>query len=196
MRTGDEDDIDALLAKFTVADKQKKAVKVENDCAAPSGRVNASFTPYVAPKVNDIIMFGGEYCNIQTGKLVRWCKAIIECWNRKVDLSSRLERKRSVMLSTEWTSTPTADANGGANVPIVRGANLSYNRAFLRRCDLKCCAVWLHFHVILDPFSYFPVTLGFIQIYVLSQNPQPALLLGNAVGSSPAAHDQPPETAR
>ena len=46
---GDEDDIDALLAKFALEDKQRKEVRVEADCGPPSARVNASFVPYVTP---------------------------------------------------------------------------------------------------------------------------------------------------
>jgi hypothetical protein len=46
---GDEDDLDALLAKFALEDKKKKAVTVETDCAPPSARVAASFVPYVTP---------------------------------------------------------------------------------------------------------------------------------------------------
>lgn len=45
----DEDNIDALLAKFAIEDKAKKAVEIENDCPPPSARVNASFTAVVAP---------------------------------------------------------------------------------------------------------------------------------------------------
>uniref|UniRef100_A0A383WDZ9 DUF4110 domain-containing protein n=1 Tax=Tetradesmus obliquus TaxID=3088 RepID=A0A383WDZ9_TETOB len=58
---GDEDDIDALLAKFALEEKQLKAVQVINDCEPPSARVNASFVPYVTQRGTDIIMFGGEF---------------------------------------------------------------------------------------------------------------------------------------
>eukprot|EP00882_Tetradesmus_deserticola_P027133 GHRQ01030000.1.p1 GENE.GHRQ01030000.1~~GHRQ01030000.1.p1 ORF type:complete len:390 (+),score=173.56 GHRQ01030000.1:29-1171(+) len=58
---GDEDDIDALLAKFSMEEKQLKAVQVINDCDPPSARVNASFVPYTTQRGTDIIMFGGEF---------------------------------------------------------------------------------------------------------------------------------------
>mmetsp|Transcript_35362 Transcript_35362/g.89532 ORF Transcript_35362/g.89532 Transcript_35362/m.89532 type:complete len:561 (-) Transcript_35362:2296-3978(-) len=66
---GDEDDIDALLAQFAVSDKAQGEVKIEADCAPPSARVSASFIPYVAPKVNEIIMFGGEVTELESGKV-------------------------------------------------------------------------------------------------------------------------------
>jgi hypothetical protein len=45
----DEDNIDALLAKFAMEERAKRAVEVEQDCAPPSARANASFSPCVAP---------------------------------------------------------------------------------------------------------------------------------------------------
>jgi hypothetical protein len=46
---GDEDDVDAILAKLALQEADRKAVTVEADCAPPSARVNASFVPHVAP---------------------------------------------------------------------------------------------------------------------------------------------------
>lgn len=46
---GDEDDLDALLAKFALADKQQKEVVVVPDADPPSARVNATFVPYITP---------------------------------------------------------------------------------------------------------------------------------------------------
>lgn len=42
---GGEDDIDALLAKFKLQDERHSAVSIKENCAAPSPRVYASFTP-------------------------------------------------------------------------------------------------------------------------------------------------------
>jgi len=67
---GDEDDIDALLAQFALAEKSKKAVVVEADCPAPSPRVNASLVPYVTPKGSELILFGGEVTDLRTGKVL------------------------------------------------------------------------------------------------------------------------------
>ena len=44
---GDEDDLDALLAKFALEEKATKAVTVVADCEPPSARVNASFVPHL-----------------------------------------------------------------------------------------------------------------------------------------------------
>jgi hypothetical protein len=41
---GGEDDLDALLAHFSAADKQKKAVQVLGEAAPPSPRVFATWT--------------------------------------------------------------------------------------------------------------------------------------------------------
>eukprot|EP00878_Enallax_costatus_P020083 GHUV01021214.1.p1 GENE.GHUV01021214.1~~GHUV01021214.1.p1 ORF type:complete len:137 (+),score=39.61 GHUV01021214.1:428-838(+) len=58
---GDEDDIDALLEKFALEEKQLKSVEVINDCDPPSARVNASFVPYITQRGSEIIMYGGEF---------------------------------------------------------------------------------------------------------------------------------------
>jgi hypothetical protein len=42
---GGEDDIDALLARFRLQDELHTRVEVQEDCAAPSPRVYATFTP-------------------------------------------------------------------------------------------------------------------------------------------------------
>lgn len=42
---GGEDDLDALLAKFALEDKQRNEPQVEHDAPPPSARVYASFTP-------------------------------------------------------------------------------------------------------------------------------------------------------
>lgn len=42
---GGEDDIDALLAAFKLKDERHSKVEVQDNCAAPSPRVYASFTP-------------------------------------------------------------------------------------------------------------------------------------------------------
>ena len=55
---GDEDDLDALLERFAIEEKQHKTVQIEADCEPPPARVNASFIPWVAP-----VSQGGK----------RWC---------------------------------------------------------------------------------------------------------------------------
>ncbi len=42
---GGEDDIDALLAQFKLEDQAHTRVEVQEECAPPSPRVYASFTP-------------------------------------------------------------------------------------------------------------------------------------------------------
>ena len=42
---GTDDDLDAVLASFKLADAAVSAVRVEEDCPPPSARVCASFTP-------------------------------------------------------------------------------------------------------------------------------------------------------
>ncbi|GAX74960.1 hypothetical protein CEUSTIGMA_g2406.t1 [Chlamydomonas eustigma] len=66
---GDEDNIDALLLKCSLEDKARTVLTLETDSPAPSARVNASFIPYIAPKVNEIIMFGGECVDPLSGKV-------------------------------------------------------------------------------------------------------------------------------
>ena len=46
---GDEDDIDALLARCLLEDKARTVLTLEVDCTPPTARVNASFVPYIAP---------------------------------------------------------------------------------------------------------------------------------------------------
>lgn len=46
---GDEDDIDALLAKIALADKAQTAVTIDHDCSPPSARVSASVTAHITP---------------------------------------------------------------------------------------------------------------------------------------------------
>ena len=48
---GGEDDLDSLLARFKLDDQQRSAVRVEEDCAPPTPRVYASFTPIHSQKV-------------------------------------------------------------------------------------------------------------------------------------------------
>ena len=54
----EENDIDALLARFKLEDEANNSVKVVEKCQPPSARVYASVTP-----LNDkeVIMFGGEW---------------------------------------------------------------------------------------------------------------------------------------
>lgn len=67
---GDEDDVEAMLAKFALEAAAKQgAPLIEADCPSPSPRVNSSFISYVAPKVNDILMFGGEAIDPVSGKV-------------------------------------------------------------------------------------------------------------------------------
>eukprot|EP00879_Flechtneria_rotunda_P020276 GHRR01021324.1.p1 GENE.GHRR01021324.1~~GHRR01021324.1.p1 ORF type:complete len:137 (+),score=25.57 GHRR01021324.1:1501-1911(+) len=66
---GDEDDIDALLAKFALEEKQLKSVQVIADCNPPSARVNASFVPYITQRGSEIILFGGEYSDHHRDKV-------------------------------------------------------------------------------------------------------------------------------
>ncbi len=42
---GTDDDIDAVLASFKLADAAVAAVRIEEDCPPPSARVCGSFTP-------------------------------------------------------------------------------------------------------------------------------------------------------
>ncbi|GBG00053.1 hypothetical protein Rsub_12797 [Raphidocelis subcapitata] len=67
---GDEDDLDALLAQFAVADKAKKEVTVEQDCPPPGPRVNASLVPYITPKATELVLFGGEVTDLNSGKVL------------------------------------------------------------------------------------------------------------------------------
>jgi N-acetylneuraminic acid mutarotase len=67
---GDEDDVEAMLAKFALEVAAKPGTPlIETDCPAPSPRVNSSFIPHIAPKVNDVIMFGGEAIDPVSGKV-------------------------------------------------------------------------------------------------------------------------------
>mmetsp|Transcript_4365 Transcript_4365/g.11848 ORF Transcript_4365/g.11848 Transcript_4365/m.11848 type:complete len:564 (-) Transcript_4365:268-1959(-) len=66
---GNEDDIDALLAKFALEEKAKKQITIESDCSPPGARVSASFVAHSTPSVNEIIMFGGEMTELETGKV-------------------------------------------------------------------------------------------------------------------------------
>ncbi|KAF5841296.1 hypothetical protein DUNSADRAFT_13569 [Dunaliella salina] len=66
---GNEDDIDALLAKFALEEKAKKQVTIESDCQPPGARVSTSFVAHSTPNVNEIIMFGGEMTELETGKV-------------------------------------------------------------------------------------------------------------------------------
>ncbi|GIL55654.1 hypothetical protein Vafri_11205 [Volvox africanus] len=66
---GDEDDIDALLLRMALEERQRKgAVEVTADCDPPGPRVNASFVPYITPRGSHVIMFGGEYVDVATDK--------------------------------------------------------------------------------------------------------------------------------
>ncbi|KAF8055334.1 KLHDC4 [Scenedesmus sp. PABB004] len=66
---GDEDDLDALLAKVALEDRALKAVTLVTDAPPPSARVNASFVPYVTPRGSEIILFGGEWSDHVRGKV-------------------------------------------------------------------------------------------------------------------------------
>eukprot|EP00798_Chlamydomonas_sp_ICE-L_P018504 gene18504-25003_t len=55
---GDEDNLEAMLQRFAIEDKSRKEVVIENDCPPPSAR-----------KVNEILMFGGEYSDLDSGKI-------------------------------------------------------------------------------------------------------------------------------
>jgi hypothetical protein len=44
-------------------------VVIEPDCPPPSPRVNASLVPHVTPKATELILFGGEYTDLGTGKV-------------------------------------------------------------------------------------------------------------------------------
>ncbi|KIZ00809.1 Kelch domain-containing protein 4 [Monoraphidium neglectum] len=50
-------------------DKAKKEVVIEADCPPPSPRVNGSLVPYITPKSSELILFGGEYTDLTTGKV-------------------------------------------------------------------------------------------------------------------------------
>ncbi|GLI65322.1 hypothetical protein VaNZ11_008865 [Volvox africanus] len=66
---GDEDDIDALLLRMALEERQRKgAVEVTADCDPPGPRVNASFVPYITPRGSYVLMFGGEYVDVATDK--------------------------------------------------------------------------------------------------------------------------------
>jgi N-acetylneuraminic acid mutarotase len=52
------DDLDALLARFQLADAAETAVRVEPDAPPPTPRVYASFTPV---SETEIVLFGGEW---------------------------------------------------------------------------------------------------------------------------------------
>eukprot|EP00873_Tetraselmis_striata_P018332 jgi/Tetstr1/438596/TSEL_027147.t1 len=56
----DEDDIDALLAQFKLADKSHTAPVVIDNAPPPSARVNGSLTAYCTQRTEELILFGGE----------------------------------------------------------------------------------------------------------------------------------------
>jgi hypothetical protein len=72
---GDEDDIDALLARARLADAASTSVSVEEDCAPPSARVNVSLTAFTpggaagaqAARPAELLLLGGE-CEDEAGK--------------------------------------------------------------------------------------------------------------------------------
>ena len=57
----DEEDLDALLAKYREQWEQEHVVSEEKVGGPPSRRANATFTP--CPLGNDLYLFGGEYFN-------------------------------------------------------------------------------------------------------------------------------------
>ncbi|CDR88631.1 uncharacterized protein SPSC_05235 [Sporisorium scitamineum] len=57
----DEEDLDALLARYRKQWEQEHAVSEEKVGGPPSRRANATFTP--CPLGNDLYLFGGEYFN-------------------------------------------------------------------------------------------------------------------------------------
>jgi len=57
----DEDDIDSILANFSLEEKKKKAVSLTQDAEPPSARVNVSLTAYSTQRSDELILFGGEY---------------------------------------------------------------------------------------------------------------------------------------
>ena len=54
------DDIDAILASIKLMDAKKTEVEVTDDVPKPTPRCNCSFTPTLAQKPAEIVMFGGE----------------------------------------------------------------------------------------------------------------------------------------
>ncbi|KAG2454221.1 hypothetical protein HYH02_001255 [Chlamydomonas schloesseri] len=67
---GDEDDIDALLARMALEEKAKKgAPEVTADVEPPGPRVSASFQPYITPRGSFLFLFGGEYADVATDKV-------------------------------------------------------------------------------------------------------------------------------
>ena len=55
-------DIDALLAQMALEDKKRTAVSVEEGCAPPSPRCNASVTAVeLSAKRHELVIFGGEH---------------------------------------------------------------------------------------------------------------------------------------
>ncbi|GMH39779.1 hypothetical protein BSKO_07677 [Bryopsis sp. KO-2023] len=70
----DEEDIDAILAQIKLDEAKKTEVKIEDDCAAPSPRVHASYTPIqLEPqRVPMTVVFGGEYEDLATGKVLMY----------------------------------------------------------------------------------------------------------------------------
>jgi hypothetical protein len=58
------------LRRAPARHQAKKEVVVEPDCPAPSPRVNASLVPYTTPKATELILFGGEYTDLVSGKVL------------------------------------------------------------------------------------------------------------------------------
>ncbi|CAG9464016.1 unnamed protein product [Pedinophyceae sp. YPF-701] len=58
---GDEDDIDALLEQFKLADARNKTAVIEKDVPPPSPRVNASFVAYETQRSKEVVLYGGEH---------------------------------------------------------------------------------------------------------------------------------------
>ncbi|GFR48646.1 hypothetical protein Agub_g10599 [Astrephomene gubernaculifera] len=66
---GDEDDIDALLQRIALEERQRKGAVAVADCDPPGPRVSASFVPYITPRGSFVFLFGGEYADVATDKV-------------------------------------------------------------------------------------------------------------------------------
>ena len=79
---GNEDDIEAMLAKCLLEDKARTVLTLEPDCPAPSARVNSSFVPFIAPVGRRIkgaeVKFPLLY---HTGLYCLRCRCCIRCIN-------------------------------------------------------------------------------------------------------------------
>ncbi|CAD7702273.1 unnamed protein product [Ostreobium quekettii] len=68
-RRAEDDDIDAILERLRLDDAAKTRVTVEENCAAPEPRVYATYTAVQSERGNNVVIFGGECEDLDTGRM-------------------------------------------------------------------------------------------------------------------------------